>query len=298
MKILNPKLLVTVGLMLAAMALLTSPVKAQEGEKQEVKTGTDPRDFAPKFMPYHRYTELENGIKVNALTLFGLHAFSKTFAMTYEMPLAYEVDVSDTDLKQGGSCIGALAIPSTPRTAEGDCEETGIGDMNLRFMWAMRDWDMLGGDWLLAFQVDLPTATDPLLGGDQLKVGPALIYVDDITAWPAPGAFFALMNFYFTDVYGEDDEDDVSFYLGRWFFMLPLSKPDGSFWGGWYALPEFQPMYDFENSHFSFWLGPEFGKMLSPGNILYLKPGWGVCPDDDEGDRDTTFEIGYRYFMD
>ena len=60
------------------------------------ETGTDPRDFAPKFMPYYRYTELENGLENNALTLFGLYAFTPKFAMTYEIPVAYKNDVTDT----------------------------------------------------------------------------------------------------------------------------------------------------------------------------------------------------------
>ena len=105
------------------------------------------------------------------------------------------------------------------------------------------------------------------------------------------------MNFYFFDAFKEDNVDDTSLYVGRWFVMLPLSAPGPNFFDGWYALPEFQPVYDFEESHFSFWVGPEFGKMLSPGNIMYFKPGWGVDPDEAEGDREFTFEIGYRYFM-
>ena len=51
-------------------------------------TGTDPRDFKPKFMPYYRYTELESGLENNALTLFGLYAFTPRFGMTYEIPVA------------------------------------------------------------------------------------------------------------------------------------------------------------------------------------------------------------------
>ena len=99
------------------------------------------------------------------------------------------------------------------------------------------------------------------------------------------------MNFYQFNVFGDGDREDVSFYKGRWFFMLPLHK------SGIYALPEIQPIYDFENEHASLWIGPEFGKILFPGNILYLKPGFGIDPDADEGDRKITFEIGYRYFF-
>ena len=43
--------------------------------------------------------------------------------------------------------------------------------------------------------------------------------------------------------------------------------------------------------------GPEFGKMLGPGNILYIKPGWGVDSDELQGDRKFTFEIGWRKFL-
>ncbi len=287
----------------AAMLFIGAPATAQEGDPT-AETGTDPRDFAPKFMPYYRYTELENGLENQALTLFGLFAFSSTAAMTYEIPVGYKVDVSDTPLENPDGTCGpggidggeGIGIPDVSFLA-GNCEKTGVGDMNLRFMWRT-DWDALGGDWLTAVQVDLPTASDERLGSEQVKLGPALIFVKDIPAWPGPGAFYALMNFYFFDAFGDDDRDDVSMYLGRWFVMLPLSEPDGSFWGGWYALPEFQPMYDFEESHFSFWAGPEFGKMLSPGNIFYLKTGWGADPDEDEGDRDFTFEVGYRFFMD
>lgn len=289
------------GLLLASIISVASPLMAQEEKGAE--TGTDPRDFAPKFMPYYRYTELENGLENYSLTLFGLTAFSKTLAMTYEIPIGYKTDVGNTDLKNpDGTCGGSVSPgpgqPSIPvGGAEGDCQETGIGDMNLRFMYRT-DSEALGGDWIVGMQIDLPTASDDLLGSEQVALGPMFAYIRDIPAWPGPGAFYALMNFYFFDVFGEDDRDDVSRYVGRWFVMLPLSKPDGSFWGGWYLLPEFQPVYDFEESHFSFWAAPELGKMLAPGNIVYFKPGWGVDPDGDQGDRDTTFEIGWRYFLD
>ena len=66
---------------LAWMLLLSAPASVGE---EGMETGTDPRDFAPKFMPYYRFTELENGLENDALTLFGLHAFSKKFALTYQ----------------------------------------------------------------------------------------------------------------------------------------------------------------------------------------------------------------------
>ena len=84
----------------------------QQGGQQvaQQETGTDPRDFAPKFMPYYRYTELENGLENQALTAFGLYAFTKKFAMTYEIPLGYKNDVSGTLLNNGDT--NKTIIPS------------------------------------------------------------------------------------------------------------------------------------------------------------------------------------------
>jgi len=283
---------------------LSSPNSAFAAEG---KTGTDPRDFAPKFMPYYRYTELENGLEEQTATIFGLYAFSKRFAMTYEIPLAKKRDINNTSLKdpatglcggliQPGPGLPAIPVGGAQGDQEGDCQETGTGDMNLRFMYRMKK-KALGGDWIIGSQFDFPTATDDTLGAQQFKIGPMFAYVRDLEAYPAPGAFAALMNFYFFDAFGEDALGSTSMYVGRWFVMLPLRKPGPGFLDGWYLLPEFQPIYDFEQSHFSFWGAPELGKVLAPGNILYIKPGWGADPDGDLGDRKFTFEVGYRLFL-
>ncbi len=281
---------VVVGILLSASAAM-----AQD-------TGTDPRDFKPKFMPYYRYTELENGVENDALTLFGLYAFTGKFAMTYEIPVGYKLDVTDTPLNNGDNTCGpggsfepGPGLPPIPIPGvQGNCQETGIGDMNLRFMLAT-DQKLFGGDVLYALQVDLPTATQNFLGTEQVRLGPSFIWVHDIPKWPGPGAFFAAMNFYIFDIFGDDDVENTSMYVGRWFVMLPLNAKHKI-----YALPEFQPIYDFENDHFSFWVGPEIGKMIGDDgkNVVYLKPGFGVDPDAAFGDREFTFEIGWRYFMD
>jgi hypothetical protein len=258
------------------------------------ETGTDPRDFAPKFMPYYRYTELENGLEQKEFVLFGLYAFSAKFAMTYEIPLAYERDIKETDaFKNGLSRIpaGDVTIPSgLPIDAELDGKETGIGDMNLRFF-LRHDWDFLDVDWMTGVELVFPTANEDVLGNETFLIKPMLTVVRDIGFWPAPGAFFAMMNFYSFDAWKDSIRGDVSMYIGRYFFMLPLHP------SGIYALPEVQFIYDFENSHGSLWVGPEVGKLLAPGRILYVKPGWGIDPDKDAGDRNWSLEVGFRYFM-
>jgi hypothetical protein len=235
-------------------------ISAEEKKEGIGDTGTDPRDFAPKFMPYYRYTELENGLEQN---------------------------------KNGLSQIpgGGVTLPGDlPISDELDGKETGIGDMNLRFMYR-HDWDFLGFDWMTGAELVFPTANEDVLGSETFIVKPMVTMVRDIGFWPAPGAFFALMNFYGFDAWKDSNRDDVSQYIGRYFFMLPVHP------SGIYLLPEVQFIYDFENSHGSLWIGPEVGKLLAPGRILYLKPGFGIDPDEDEGDRNWSFEVGFRYFF-
>jgi hypothetical protein len=149
----------------------------------------------------------------------------------------------------------------------------------------------MSGSILLGTDFVLPTATDDALAGDALLFAPIVGVVLDM---PFHG-FFAALNLYFFDVYKKDSAPDTSRYVGRWFYMQPLTPP-GKWWGGLYVMPEFQPIYDFETKDFSAWIGLEFGKMLAPGKIAYIKPGWGI--DNSElVDRDNTFEIGFRWFF-
>ena len=155
------------------------------------------------------------------------------------------------------------ATPTLPNglRAEGDCEETGVGDMNVRFMYRT-DWDFLGADWIIGSEFWFPTATADVLGSEQFRIAPMVAQIWDLDFWPAPGAFTALMHFYEFDAFGEKDRGDISMYKGRYFFMLPLHP------SGIYALPEIQFIYDFENSDSSFWIGPEIGKLLAPASLL------------------------------
>ena len=104
----------------------------------EGETGTDPRDFGNKFMPYYRYTELKNDIEIQELTLFGLFAFNPRFAMTYELPVAKYFDYSDFGPFKAGMGIppgdgsppsGGVPFPDL----DPDGDEVGVGDLILRF---------------------------------------------------------------------------------------------------------------------------------------------------------------------
>ncbi len=272
-------------------------------------TGTDPRDFSGKFMPYYLYTELENGITVNQFNLFGMYAFTSDFAMTYDWPVFKNLDYSSVlgGIPGGigggfpGSGSGAGFAPPFSDISTGG-STTGFGDLNLRFFkkvgWGGK-YKEEGKSWILMplIETTLPTASDDVLGGETIILSPGLTWVTDLPGGPPFGlGFLALMNFYDFDIDEKSSSGtDVERFRGRWFWMQPLSKPGPNFGDGLYILTEFQPTYDFRTGDFDLWVGPEFGKIIKEGQIVYVKPGVGF--DRDKTDRKFTLEIGYRYFF-
>ena len=276
--------------------------------EQEDETGTDPRGFGTKFMPYFRYTELENGIEVQELTLFGMIGFSKQFAMTYEFPIMKQIDYTSLlPVGPGGFPPGnGTPLPTgggVPTDLEADGDNTGMGDLILRAFYWPESWDWNYADdnniaLIPIWEMTLPTATDDVLGGKTWVGSPGFALVVDIPGDPPFGlGFLALMNFYDFDITKDNGVGNTSRFRGRWFWMQPLTKPGPEVLDGLYVLTEAQPVFDFVTDDFSFWIGPEFGKMLSPGRIIYVKPGWGIDPDASAGDRDMSFEVGFRYFF-
>ena len=284
---------------------------------EDDSTGTDPRSFGTKFMPYYRYTKLKNDLYTNELTLFGLVRLSESLAITYEVPVAKNIEYGSVrEFKQ----LNAGGIPpgqggGSPPTGipvgdlESDGDNIGLGDSIFRVFFKnkhLRFDSPLGFGQLEimpGFQQTWPTATNDVIGGEAWLGAPMIILVMDMPL----NAFVAFMNFYEFDMLKDGSRESVERYIGRYFYMQPLTPPqfmakdnpdlpDLGFWlSGLYVLPEFQPIYDFENDHFSFWVGPEFGKVFWEGRLLYAKPGWGI--DQDRQDRQFTFEMGIRWFF-
>jgi hypothetical protein len=155
---------IVAGLLVGFGGLDQATAQTAAGEVKEM--GTDPRDFAPKFMPYYRYTELVNGLEQNEIVLFGLMALSPKVAFTYELPLGYSRDILGTELCAGlpdqpcgGVVPGGTAVLPNGLPAEGDGKEVGIGDGNIRLF--VRLGTALGMDWMAGSEFDLPLVRDP-----------------------------------------------------------------------------------------------------------------------------------------
>jgi len=249
---------------------------------EQDQTGNDPRVFSNKWMPFYRYQELENGLTQQDLTAFGTVAFNPTVGMFYELPLAQYRDLSN--------------VPGFPPDTES--KALGMGNTSLKFLVRPRALDFhygkegsMSGSVLFGMDFVLPTATDAALGGDAFLFAPIVALVLDM---PVHG-FFAMLNLYYFDVYKTDSAPETSQYVGRWFYMQPLTPP-GRWWGLFFVMPEFQPVYDFEAEDFSLWVGLEIGKIVAPGKVAYVKPGWGI-DNTKLTDRKSTFEFGFRWFF-
>ncbi len=281
---------------------------ADEGFTSDDASGNDPREFSDKFMPYWRTVELDNGFESTQFTLFGFKAFNPRFGMTYEWSIAQEFDYT------------GMSTPPGPAGPGLDGNVVGSGDLGLRFFLRPRQWEssFMDGEKNISImplvELLVPTASDDFIGEDKFIVSPGFVFVMDMPfkSPPLGLGFFAMMNFYDFDAWDEKTEASgyvrTERYRGRWFWMQPLAKPafvknpdDTSFHffdlSGLYLLTEFQPVYDFVTDDFDFWIGPEVGKIIKEGFILYAKPGWGIDKDHDLQDRDFTFEVGMRFFM-
>ena len=277
-----------------AAAMRTQAQQQPAGGPPE-QNGTDPRDMASKFMPYYRHTVLESELIQNEFVLFGLMALTRKWAFTYEFPLAYHRDITGTAACGGlptipcfGTVPGGGATLPNGLPASGLGKAAGIGDGNVRIFGSVGS--ALGGDWMTGFEFGVPIASEDVLGSETATLSPMLVYVKDLGFWPGPGAFFAAMNFYKFDIWKTAGRGAIRQYIGRWFFMLPLHP------SGIYTLPEFQLIYDWMSDNFSVWIGPEIGKMVGPGQIFYVKPGWGI-KNSLEADRKWSLEVGFRWFL-
>jgi len=261
--------------------------EAAEQQRVEVavetdQTGTDPRAFTNKFMPFFRATELKNGTTQLDATIFGTVGFSPEVGMFYELPVGQRRDFSD--------------VEGFPPTVAPDA--IGMGDANFKFLikpggleFGYGQDGAMSGNVMVGWQVDFPTATQDALAGNAVLFAPIVAVVADMPFY----GFIAMLNLYQFDAYKTDLASDTNRYLGQWFYMQPLTPP-GPWWGGVFLLPEFQPAYDFETDDFSFWWGLEVGKIVRPGKIAYIKPGWGVGASLPT-DRTSSLELGLRWFF-
>jgi hypothetical protein len=190
----------------------------------EGKTGTDPRDFGSKFMPYYLHTQLRNNLQVDQLNMFGMIAIDpKSTAMTFDLPVAKRLNYSNISAFKSG--VGSLP-PETPTGGGGlpfagletDGDTNGYGDLGLRFFFKPASLTTKKASHMFGAEVTLPTASEDVLGGDTWVLSPMYVFVHNVKLL-SPG-FVAFMNFYDFDVAKESERPDV---IGRDLFVARIA---------------------------------------------------------------------------
>ena len=291
---------------------------APPGGDEVADNGTNPASFGFKFMPYYRYTELDNGIKsIEDLTLFALFPLefiSPFSAIVLEWPVRKTFDAGELaedfalnilDGISPGEFPGGLPFPcGPPACAGGDrklpveafvrgFDTSGFGDLRLRYLQGIK---MFGNPkqgkttvLMVGLDVMFPTASDPILGDETYYGSPIFAHVHNLNQ----ESFFAFLHFYFFDWAEKSgaEQKDIGFYMGRYFFQKAWSE------SGYYLLPEVQVIYDSESDNdWSAMFLPELGKTFMAGGTAlsaYIKPGWGINADPTE--RSFSVEMGLRF---
>ncbi len=292
---------------------------AGEGEEgEEVQdNGTNPASLGFKFMPYYRYTELNNGVKaIEDLVLFALidlPMISPFSALVLEWPVRTTLDfgaIAEGVLSLPGEVVTVPEIPCAPPVCGGNLpfplpvegvargfDISGVGDFRLRYLQGIKfiPGKKPGAATVLLVGLDVmtPAASDPILGDETWYGSPIFAHIHNLN----PTTFFAFLHFYFFDWAEADGADpinqdkDIGFYLGRYFFQKAWPK------SGFYLLPELQVIYDDKSANeWSVHFMPEFGKSFNAGNLgltSYIKPGWAI-DGPDAGERSFSVEFGIR----
>ncbi len=273
--------------------------------------GTNPGSLGFKFMPYYRYTKLNNGIKaIDNLALFTMLPLTKISpftAVVLEWSVGKTMDFGALaeDILEGiespdipcapPTCGGSLPAPPPEALARG-FDISGYGDFRTRLLQGVK---MFPGNkpgkstvLMLGLDVMFPIASDPILGDETLYGAPLFAHIHNLS----PQTFFAFLHFYFFDwadksgAHPVNADKDIGFYMGRWFFQKAFNN-------GYYLLPELQVIYDNESdAGLSVMLLPEFGKSFKLGDTgmtAYIKPGWAI-DGPDEAERRYSIEFGVR----
>ena len=283
-----------------------------EGEEDVADNGTNPASMSFKFMPYYRYTELENGIKAGEnITLFTLLPLPLTpfTALVLEWPVMYSMDFGSlaVDLVkeiEGGLPEEGVRIPCGPPTCaaprplpiEGivrGFDITGNADFRFRLLQGLKMFEHgEGSSTVLMAGIDLmaPAASDPVLGDQTWYGSPILAHIHNFN----PTTFAAFLHFYFSDWAQHKDFEraDIGFYMGRYFFQKAWPS------SGYYMLPELQIIYDNKSdADWSVMFLPEVGKTWRSGETVvtgYIKPGW-TFTSPDPFERRFSVEFGMRF---
>jgi hypothetical protein len=247
--------------LLLALPLAAHAQKAGQ-PAESVTQRLDPTDFKSRFETRYEYQDLQSGGARQLLVPRYEHAFSKAFALRFEVP--YVVD-----------------------DPPGGDDESGIGDILIRP--ALRLYRGEGFAVVAAAEITFDTASDDRLGTGKNVVAPLVFASFDVPKLNSVVFPFAQQS---VSVSGDDDRSDINTSLFR---VGVLSRWPNRF----YTFLEPSLYIDWERDEKTgFTLELEVGRLLNRQLAIWGRPGVGLWGDNLPYIYDWNFEIGFRYFLD
>jgi len=113
---------------------------------------------------------------------------------------------------------GVFGVSYLPKSESGDAHKMGVTDFNYSFFFAPKK--KLGKlAWGIGPSLDMPTATDPLLGSGKWSVGGSIVGVYQQNKWTLDMVFRQTMSFA-----GDEDRGNVSRFVGQTLIAYSLGN--------------------------------------------------------------------------
>ncbi|WP_170354049.1 hypothetical protein [Ruegeria lacuscaerulensis] len=251
-----------------ALAQEASEAEQASDEKfrsKDDKTGTNPINFQKDVRLYHEYQDLGGGNTGNVTTF------------EYRTPFAK------------GKWQFRIKIPHRSVDVTGPgffFDEAGLGDINFRVLTVPYLNPETRQAFAYGLEVWLPTASEDILGDDDVVLGPQLFYAFfNPFGIKSSGLFPGIQHAFNV---GSNVGDDVNetrfdvFFLKQW--------PEQQL----YMLLNPQYIVDWENDTQGGVFDAEVGYTWKSGVTLYGRPGVGLGPDEP---LDWNFEGGVKYIF-
>ena len=229
-----------------------------------VATRLDPTDFRSRFEIRNRYQEPQTGGFRNLFTGRLDYAFSKRFAMRFELPYTY----------------------ANPRTT-GVASEDGSGDLivraNFRALRTPKFAMVVGSEFVF------DTAQGHQLGAGKYTVAPIAFLSVDVPALRS--TFFPTLQ-YFRSVGGDPARTAVNYTTAK---LFTITRWPASIYTGTEVVVYFDHK---RNNKVGATLEVETGRFLNQHLAIWMRPGISTHGDTIPQVYNWNLEVGFRYLFD
>ena len=244
------------------------------GDAARQDNGTNPAQNTTTFILSNEYYTLDGGNRINtSYVRFKFPIYGQRGSVLFETPFVYyNFEATNPDLPQIGG-LGDVKVQGSFNTWTSE-------NKKLTFINFLEMYLPTADNALVARSLMGNELTAFNLGTGKYVIGPGvgLVYAFQ------PNFIIAPLYFYEASIFGNEDRPDIR--RGKWRIFMMYAWESGA-----YVLPEFQVLTNYLTGNNDIYVAPEIG-YSHKRTILYVKPGIGIAPD--QNDREWGLEFGAR----